>query len=68
METKTKYKIVKGDSDPFENILHIEPINPYFVGQNVGFNNKSYQVVTMPYKKEGDDFYTIELEHLQSSN
>ncbi len=67
METKTKYKIVKGDSDPYENVLHVEPIDPYFVGQLVGFNDKSYRVVTMPYKNYGEDFYTIELENIQGS-
>ncbi len=64
MEDRYKYKIVKGEPDPYtDTVFDREGIKYLFTGTSVSFNGKSYKISAMPYKMEYEDSYwTIELE------
>lgn len=62
MNTKYKYNIIKGEADPFTDIIHSDgSFEAHIPGQLVQFNNKSYNVVGLPTKAQHGEVFVIDL-------
>jgi hypothetical protein len=62
MQENYKYKIIKGEQDPYTQRIFNFGFESHLPGLPVSFNGKSYKVVAFPIKKEKEDFWIIELE------
>ena len=64
MKTKYKYEIIKGEQDPFTDIIQDESFEKHIPNCPVGFNGKKYRVIELPTKGVKDDFGIVKLEQI----